>query len=274
MKNFKLEFLQLSLMLVLFFLCSCKTKNTSNATSTVNKSISKQTQIIAHRGYWKGSGEAQNSIGALIKAQELNIYGSEFDVWITADDVVVLNHDPTINGIRIETSTYDRIKDISLRNGENIPTLRDYLIQGKKDPQTKLILEIKTHSSLANNHRVSDAVVNMVEEENMTEQVEYIAFSIDVCKRILEQQPNAIVAYLNGDMAPHSLYNLGIKGINYKFSVIRKNKNWIAEAQNLGMTVNVWTVNSKNNLLKLINYGVNFITTDNPLLAKQLIEGY
>ena len=33
-------------------------------------------------------GAAQNSVAALAKAQELGIYGSEFDVWITADGKV------------------------------------------------------------------------------------------------------------------------------------------------------------------------------------------
>ena len=60
---------------------------------------------------------AQNSIAALIKAQELDIYGSEFDVWITTDGVVVLNHDPTIDGIRNETSTFDDLKNVRLSNG-------------------------------------------------------------------------------------------------------------------------------------------------------------
>ena len=39
-----------------------------------------KTGIIAHRGYWKTEGSAQNSIASLTKAQQLGIYGSEFDV--------------------------------------------------------------------------------------------------------------------------------------------------------------------------------------------------
>ena len=45
-----------------------------------------QTQVIAHRGYWKTDGSAQNSIAALLKADSIGCYGSEFDVWLTADD--------------------------------------------------------------------------------------------------------------------------------------------------------------------------------------------
>ena len=242
------------------------------ATLTVGSKPLGDAQVIAHRGHWKPSGSAQNSVVALIKAQELDIYGSEFDVWITTDDVVVLNHDATIKGVKIETSTYDDLKHITLSNGEKIPTLEDYLVQGKKDPSTKLILEIKTHGSKTNNDRVAAKSVQMVKDANMTDQVEYIAFSLDVCKEIVRLQPTAIVAYLSGNLAPKALYDLGIKGIDYNISAIRSNQSWISEAHDLGMTVNVWTVNSKNDLQEMIDLGVDFITTDEPVLAKQLVE--
>ena len=54
---------------------------------------SAQTQVIAHRGFWKTEGSAQNSIAALLKADSIGCYGSEFDVWLAADDQLVVNHD-------------------------------------------------------------------------------------------------------------------------------------------------------------------------------------
>ena len=255
-----------------FVVRGSKTLDLGFATLTVVDDLFGATQIIAHRGYWV-TGETENSIGALKEAQKLGIYGSEFDVWITTDGKVVLNHDATLkNGVRIETSTYAQIENFTLANGEKLPTLEQFLEQGKKDPSTKLILEIKTHSNSTNNDRVTTAAVNIVQAAGMANQVEYIAFSIDVCKKVLELQPNAIVAYLNGDYTPQALHNLGIKGIDYPIATIRANKNWIAEAQNLGMTVNVWTVNSENDLRDMIDLEVDFITTDQPVLAKQLTE--
>ncbi|MFA7584534.1 MAG: glycerophosphodiester phosphodiesterase, partial [Proteiniphilum sp.] len=40
-------------------------------------------EIIAHRGYWKTGGSAQNSIAALVKADSIGIFGSEVDVWLS-----------------------------------------------------------------------------------------------------------------------------------------------------------------------------------------------
>ncbi len=39
----------------------------------------------------------------------------------------------------------------------------------------------------------------------------------------------------------------------------------------LGMTVNVWTINSENDLREFILKGVDYLTTDDPVLAKQMI---
>ena len=78
--------------------------------------------IAAHRGYWDcpEAGGAQNSIASLKKAQDFRCWGSEFDVHLTADNVVVVNHDPSINGKEIQTNTYAFIKDELLKNGETV----------------------------------------------------------------------------------------------------------------------------------------------------------
>lgn len=242
---------------------------------TVVAELPNAPKVIAHRGHWK-TGAPQNSIASLVRAQELDVYGSECDLWITTDGVVILNHDPTINGIRIEDVTYNQIKDITLPNGEKLPVLQDYLIQGKKDPSVKLILELKNHrnstNGISNTIRATEAMVNMVKEANMVEQVEYIVWRTDVCAKILELQPSASIAYLNGDLPPQQLHGMGFNGINYNLSVIRNNVNWIAEAQSLGMTVNVWTVNAENDINEMIDNGVNYISTDDPVLATRLIN--
>ena len=101
--------------------------------------------ITAHRGYWKceGSGYAQNSIASLANAQEQMFWGSEFDVHLTADSVLVINHDADIQGIDIKTNPYSAIKDLVLPNGEKLSTIDDYLAQGEKTANTMLVCELK-----------------------------------------------------------------------------------------------------------------------------------
>ena len=58
-----------------------------------------QTQIIAHRGFWKTEGSAQNSITALEKATQGKLYGSEFDVHLLADGNLAVIHDSNLKRI-------------------------------------------------------------------------------------------------------------------------------------------------------------------------------
>jgi len=231
-----------------------------------------QTKVIAHRGYWTCEGSAQNSIAALKKAQELGVYGSEFDVWMTSDGVLVVNHDADIEGMRIEDTPYERLKDIRLINGEKLPLLEDYLRQGKKHKKTKLILELKPHSSKEKEDRAVAAIVKMVKKVGVKKQTEYISFSLNICKEFVRLLPKAEVAYLNGDLAPQELKALKITGIDYNLAVLRRNMHWIEEAKKLKMTVNVWTVNEEADMKEMIAAGVDFITTDYPTICKELLK--
>ncbi len=232
--------------------------------------VSAQTKVIAHRGYWDCEGSAQNSIFALKKAQELGIYGSEFDVWATSDGVLVVNHDAAIDGLKIEDTPYAQLKDLRLKNGEKLPLLEDYLREGIKDKKTKLILEIKPHGSKEKEDKATAAIVKMVKKAGVKKQTEYISFSLNVCKELVRLDPKAEVAYLNGDMAPKELKTLKISGIDYNLKVLQKNKQWIDEAHQTGMTVNVWTVNNEADMREMIAAGVDYLTTDKPAEAKKL----
>ncbi len=232
------------------------------------------TEIVAHRGYHT-TGHPENSIAALKAAQSLGIYGAEFDTWITSDGVVVVNHNSTIptdpKKQTIQNTAYADLKDVTLANGEKVPTLEDYLEQGKKST-AKLVLEIKSHSSREKNNRVVDSCMAKVSRAGMDDQVVYIAFDYENCKRIHAARPNAIVQYLNGDKAPSIVKADGITGIDYSMSSFSSHPTWIADARKIGVLVNVWTVNSTAAMSSYISQGVDFLTTDYPEEAKKLLS--
>ena len=108
----------------------------------------KQTGIVAHRGFWNcdEAGYAKNSVAALRCAQEAGFWGSEFDVNMTSDGVLIVYHDSDVEGKKIEEHPYSEFKDFKIANGETIPTIDQYLEQGKKYPETMLVYELKPHS--------------------------------------------------------------------------------------------------------------------------------
>lgn len=233
-----------------------------------------QPKIVAHRGYWKTDGSAQNSVTSMELAAKHKIYGCEFDVWQTSDGILVCNHDGVIDGIRIEDVPYAKVQYCKMSNGELMPTVAQYLREGAKYPNMKMVFEIKTHKNDERNAKVVDNVVRLVRELGMESQVEYIAFSLFICKRLHELVPQAKVAYLSGNIAPKEIKELGFSGIDYNHSVFKKNPQWLKEAKECGLEVNVWTVNDENQLKEMAaSPYIDLITTDEPLILKKILKG-
>lgn len=230
-----------------------------------------QPKVIAHRGYWKTDGSAQNSLRSLVKADSINCHASEFDVWMTADDVLVVNHDPDINGIHIESSLSDVVLAQKLANGENVPTLESYLAAAATLP-SRIVCELKTHDSRSHEQKAVRDILAMVEKYGLNDKVDYITFSFDGFKQFIKEAPeNTGVYYLEGDLLPAQIKAMGGTGIDYYIGVMKEHPEWIEECHDLGLLVNVWTVNSEEDMQWCIDRGVDFITTNEPELLQRLL---
>lgn len=242
---------------------------TVNAQKTIN--TWNKNQVIAHRGAWKAKNLPENSIAALKHAFKLKCYGSEFDVHLTLDSVAVVNHDPTFLGLNIAKSTYNQLLTKKLSNGESIPTLENYLKTGLKQKKTKLILEIKPQNlGMERDLLITEKVLQLVRKLKAQQWVEYISFSYDICTYIIKNEPNAKVAYLNGDVAPEKMKKDGFTGVDYHFSVYQKNRDYIERFKKLGLSINGWTANTPESINFLISNQVDYITTNEPELVFDL----
>lgn len=228
--------------------------------------------IIAHRGYWKTDGSAQNSIRSLKLADKIGAYGSEFDVHLTADNVAVVFHDSECNGIPIQTNNYSRIKNLRLPNGEKIPTLAKYLKNGKKLKTARLIFELKAHATPERNREAARLSVEAVRKAKVEDRTEYITFNLDAGKELIRLAPEADIYYLNGDLSPKELKELGFRGLDYNHSVMKKHPEWFKEAHDLGLLINIWTVDDLDLMRDFISRGADFITTDIPVDALKTVS--
>ncbi len=230
-------------------------------------------KVIAHRGAWKANGHPQNSLASLSQAVALGCEGSEFDVWMSSDGVLVVNHDADFMGMPIETSTYEELLTKKHENGEKLATVEEYLAEGKKQKGTKLIFEIKPSKiSIERSKEIAEKSVLAVKKMKASKWVDYITFSYEGGLKAIETDPKANVAYLSGDKTPAELNESGFFGFDYNISVLRKNPHWIKEAKELGLTVNAWTVNKEEDMKWLLEMGADFITTDEPELLLSIVN--
>lgn len=228
-------------------------------------------KVIAHRGYWEAPGSAQNSIRSLVKADSLNCFGSEFDVWITPDDVLVVNHDAKVGDIVVEQTPSSEVLAVKLSNGENIPRL-DALLQVAKNTDLRLVCELKEHKNKAQEEKAVKKIVDMMEKYGLSGRVDYISFSRDALLNFIKYAPKGTpVYYLEGDMTPAELKAVGAAGLDYSMRVMRAHPEWIKEAHELGLKVNIWTVNNEEDMQWCIDNGADFITTNKPERLFRLI---
>ena len=242
------------------------------------------TQIVAHRGYWEGN--AENSIASLRKAQEFGLWGSEFDIHLTADGVPVIHHDQMIGELDIQASAFEDVRANRLANGEHVPTLVEYMAQATRNRECMPVLELKPQATQEREDELIDKCLQALRpaaprnvppeyasfsRRQEPTKVVFISFSHSICKELARKAPGYTVQYLEGDIAPAQLHAEGINGIDYHYSVFYEHPEWVKEAHDLGMTVNAWTVDEPEDIRKMRDLGLDQITTNKPALVREIL---
>lgn len=230
-------------------------------------------KVIAHRGAWKNHDASQNSLSSLKNAIELGCEAAEFDVWLSSDNKVILSHDPTIGGKTVEETSAKTLMEIPLKNGDSVPSLEEYLECIQQQNKTRLVLELKgSQKGKDRSLALANSAVQMVHRYKAQAWVDYISFDYDALLRVKELDPTATIAYLETNKTLEELSAAKVDGIDYHYSAFYNDANLTDKAKQLGLTTNVWTVNTEEQMQYLLKQGVDFITTDEPELLLEFIE--
>ena len=226
-------------------------------------------KVISHRGAWKNTGHPQNSLASFRAAAEMGCHGSECDVHLTLDDSLVVYHDLSHAGMLIEKTNYADIVKVPLKNGEKIPTLREYIVRAKQYPRTKLIIDVKTPKETARATRIALAASKVVKEMNFEKRVEYLLGYLPAIEA-LAKVTDCPMAYLGRwknelpEMHPDSIARRNIKFLDYQDVHYKNHPEWIETFKARGVHLNAWTINEEADLDWFLQKDFDYITTDNP----------
>ena len=116
-------------------------------------------RVVAHRGAWKRTGVLQNSLRSFQHAVALGCEGSEMDVWLTADNKVVLSHDPHVYGLSVEDSTSLSLFQETIGKDDPVASLQEILLEARGQNTTHPVIEIKdSQKGLARTLQLTDSV--------------------------------------------------------------------------------------------------------------------
>lgn len=230
-----------------------------------------KTKMIAHRGV---SGiERENTNASFLAAGNRSYFGVETDVHVTKDGKFVIIHDETTDRVslgahklNVEKSNISDIKSIVLpdtdgstvRRDIKIPLLEEYIAICKKYDKI-CVLEIK-------NHFETDDLKRMLEEIKGTgylENVIFISFDLANCINVRNLLPDSEVQWLIGDDVPKDLADILCKNkldLDIYYKAISEED--IKTLHSKGIKINCWTCDNKDDAERLVEYGVDFITSN------------
>lgn len=234
-------------------------------TVKVNK---KNAKMIAHRGL---SGiERENSNAAFIAAGNRSYFGIETDVHKTLDGKFVVIHDETtgrvaIDNIDVENSTFDTVRRILLaekdgtkgREDLHIPTLKEYINTCKRY-EKMAILELKNAFTDEEIGRICGEII----ECEYLDKVVFISFNYENLLKLRKIYPNHPAQFLTGKYSRELLDKLVKDKFDLDIDFNALNKDIIKEIKDAGLLLNAWTVDDKETAENLIEWGIDFITTN------------
>lgn len=233
---------------------------------------SKNVKMVAHRGV---SGlEKENTCCAFVAAGNRSYFGVETDVHVSKDGKFVICHDETLTAVSggkcnidIEKSNYEDYANVVLpdvdgstyRNDIRVPLLEEYIKICKKYEKV-CVLEVKNLFSQDDIKRLVEAIKSYGYLENVI----FISFVLENCVNLRKLLPDQEIQYLlcKTDINEDVVKLLKEKNLDLDVFYESVTKENVELLHKNGIKVNCWTCDNKEKAEKLVEYGVDFITSN------------
>ena len=220
--------------------------------------------VIAHRGasayHW------QNSLAAFSAAVALGADGVELDVHDTQDGVLVVHHDPLLDGRPIGTLTAAEVTAHRLPNGEPVPTLAAVL--GTVGPKLIAFIELK---SLDPAH--DDALRAAIGAAPAPANCHIHSFDHRVVFRVSNASPGVVAGVLSTSYPVRPFAQVTEAGARELWQHESMIDGPLVEgAHALGLAVYAWTVDEPGRMRELLALDVDGICTNRPDVARKVVD--
>jgi glycerophosphoryl diester phosphodiesterase len=237
--------------------------------------------IIAHRG---ASGHApENTMAAFRLAAEQGADAIELDAKLSADGVIVIHHDTTLDRTTSgKGPLYKHLwRDLQSLDagakfgdhfaGERIPTLRQVL----EELGSKLLINVELTNYVRPWDRLPEYAVDLVKELALEKRVLFSSFNPVALSSIKRIAPDIPTGLLLLPQEPAWIRKLLREKISHQALHLHKklvSTQIVAREHAKGRPVNVWTVNEIRHMREMINIGVDGLITDFPDTALEVIQ--
>ena len=237
-------------------------------------SVAARTEITAHRG--SSSSAPENTMAALEAAVEEMADWAEIDVQETADGVVVLCHDITLERVagvksKVRDLTFEEIQKLDGGSwfgkefaGERIPALAEVMEYAKG--RLNLNIELK-YSGMDSG--LPEKVGQLVAEYEMEDQCVISCANINYLKRIRKLDSQIKTGYIIPAAYGDYYIDENVDVISIRSGFVTESL--VRKAHEAGKSVHAWTVNEKMELERMRVLMVDNVITDVPVLAREIL---
>ena len=225
-------------------------------------------KMVAPRGV---SGlELENTCPAFVAAGVKSYYGIETDVHATSDGKYIIVHDDDLRRIAgldviVRESKFDDLRAVRLTDTDKktkradlfLPSLDEYLSICKKYSKI-CVLELKEEMS----EKDIVGIANAVNDAEMLENTVFISFAGNNLLYLRKAFPNAVAQFLSGEVNESVISFILDNGFDADIYYKAVDKKFVDLMHENGRTVNVWTVDSVEAAEKMVEYGVDMITSN------------
>ena len=221
------------------------------------------TWIVAHRG---GAGDySENTLEAFGYAAASGATAIETDVRSTKDGIQVMSHDEalTVDGVEYPLKSWD-YADLKKLKGD-LCTL-DEALSFIAATNLSLLLELKSGSNVP-------LCIDAVRAYGMQDRTTIISFRQTKLRKAREYDPDIALGLIVGEVPSE----IGDTVADLKLSMVCQEchhltKDMLAAWHDMGLHVNIWTVDGEAQLARYMRWGVDSITTNYPRLALSVME--
>ncbi|MDO4866735.1 MAG: glycerophosphodiester phosphodiesterase [Clostridia bacterium] len=233
-------------------------------------------KVFAHRG--ASAYAPENTLEAFDQAVEMGADGIELDVHICKSGELVVTHDETVERV---SNGFGWVKDLTLSELKGlqfnkthpefqtarIPTLQEVF---QRLRPTRISLNIELKNSLIDYPDLERKVIELADREGMTDRVLFSSFNHQSMLRVKAIRPELFCGLLyEASLVKPWAYAvaLGMDAIHPHYSAVITPGGACLDAHKAGIAVNTWTVNTNEDITKVIREGVDILITNKPDLA-------
>jgi len=232
--------------------------------------VTRRPLVFAHRG---ASGHApENTVAAFLLAHELGADGVELDVRRTADDVLVVHHDPGVDGVGlIVETTFAALR----ASRPELPTLAEAFDACRGVTVNVEVKCLPWEPDADPEHGVVRRSIDLARECGIDFFVS--SFDIDTVDAARAHAPDHDTGFLVHSIDPvvagARAREHGHAWVNPDRASVLAAPESVAACHDLGVRVAVWTVDAPDDIRALAGAGVDAIITNLPDVALAALAG-